>query len=123
MVGPVLGLKSGYTMYLFLCLWENRGDDQDYVRQEWPLRQGLKTGSYDVQSHPLVEPNKILLPPLHIKLGVMKKSMNRENSGFCFLQEKFPWISMEKLKADIFDGPQIRELMKDQMFDEALSED
>ena len=29
---------------------------------------------------------------------------------------------MEKLKVGIFDGPQIRELMKDPMFDEALSE-
>ena len=28
---------------------------------------------------------------------------------------------MEKLKAGIFDGPQIRELMKDSMFDDALS--
>ena len=28
---------------------------------------------------------------------------------------------MEKLKTDIFDDPQIRELMKDPMFDKALS--
>ena len=65
---------------------------------------GELDGSCNVQSHPLVELNKILLPPLHIKLGVMKnfvKVMDREGS-------KFPWISMEKL-------------MKDPMFDEALS--
>ena len=48
--------------------------------------------------------------------------MNREGSGFAFLQDTFPWISIEKLKAGIFDGPQISELMKDPMFDEALSE-
>ena len=30
-------------------------------------------------------------------------------SGFAFLQ-KFPRISMEKLKAVVYDGPQIREL-------------
>ena len=29
---------------------------------------------------------------------------------------------MEKLRAGILDGPQIRELIKDPMFDEALSE-
>ena len=40
----------------------------------------------------------------------------------CFFQEKFLYINMEKLKAGIFDGPQTRELMKDSMFDEALSE-
>ncbi len=46
--------------------------------------------------------------------------MDREDSGFAFLQ-KFPGINMEKLKAAIFDCSQIRELMKDPMFDEALS--
>ena len=38
-------------------------------------RQGLEPGSHNVQSRPLVEPNKILLPPLHIKLGLMKNSV------------------------------------------------
>ena len=31
----VLGLKNGYTKYpCFLCPWDSRADDQDYVRQE-----------------------------------------------------------------------------------------
>ena len=47
--------------------------------------------------------------------------MDREGSGFTFLQ-KFLQISMEKLKAGIFNGCQIRELMKDSMIDEAQSE-
>ena len=47
--------------------------------------------------------------------------MDSEGSGFAFLQ-KFPRINPDKLKSDIFDGPQIRELMKDLMFDEALRE-
>ena len=65
---------------------------------------------HNIQSHPLIEPNKILLPPLHIKLRVMKnfvKAMDREGSRFAFLQ-KFLWISIEKLKAGVFDDPQIR---------------
>ena len=49
------------------------------------------------------------------------KATDREASGFAFLQEKFPQISMEKLKTGIFNGPQIRELMKDPMFDKAPS--
>ena len=72
-------------------------------------------------SHPLIEPNKVL-SSLHIKLGVMKNFVKTiEGSRFAFCQ-KFPQISMEKLKAAIFDGPQIRELMKNPMFDEPLSE-
>ena len=45
--------------------------------------------------------------------------MDREGSGFTFLLEKFQRISMEK--HGIFDGPQIRELMKDPMIKEAMS--
>ena len=48
------------------------------------------------------------------------KAKDREGSGFAFLQEKFPLISVEKLKAGIFDSLKIRELMKDPVFDEAL---
>ena len=82
------------------------------------------TFSHNVQSSPLFETNKILLPPLHIKLGLMKnfvKEMDRDGRGFTFLQQKFPQISLEKLKAGIFDWPQIRELLKDSMFNDALS--
>ena len=89
-VGLVLGLQGGYTKYpCFLCLWDSRTDDQHYIRQEWPLRQGLEPGLHNVKSPPLVEPNKILLPPLHIKLGLMKnfvKAMDRKGKGFTFLQ-------------------------------------
>ena len=92
-VGLVLGLQGGYTKYpCFLCLLDSQADDQHYVKLEWLLRQGLKPGSHNIQSHPFVELSKILLPPLHIKLGVMKnfKAMDRKGSGFVFPQEKFP---------------------------------
>ena len=51
------------------------------MSDEWPSRQGLEPGSYNILSHALVEPSKILLPPLHIKLGLMKnfvKVLDRE---------------------------------------------
>ena len=107
----------------FLCLWNRRVDNQRYVRQEWPLWQRLKPGSQRCLTLNS-EPNRTLLPFLHIKLEVMKnfvKAMDLEGSGFAFRQEKFAWISMEKHKVGIFDVPQIRELMKDPMFDEALN--
>ena len=72
----------------------------------------------------LVEPKKILLPTLHIELGFMKnfvKAMYRKGRGFTLLQQKFPRVGFEKLKAGIFDGPQIRELTTDSTFDDALS--
>ena len=123
-VGLVLGLQGVYTKYpCFLCLWDSWADDQHDARQEWPLRQGLEPGLHNVLS-PLAEPNKILLPPLQIKLGLMKyfvKAMERKSRGYTFHRQKFPQVSVEKLKAGIFDGPQIRELMKDSTFEDALS--
>ena len=47
--------------------------------------------------------------------------MTREGNGFAFPQEKFTFLQEKKLKAGIFDGPQIRELMKDPLFDKVLS--
>ena len=66
---------------------------------------------------------KITLQIAISALGVMKNfvmAMDREGNVFVFLQ-MFLQISIEKLKAGIFDSPQIRDLIKDLMFDEALS--
>ena len=81
-VGLVLGPQGGYNKHpCLLCFWDSRDDDQHYIRQEWLPRQVLEPGSHNVQSRLLVEPNKKLLPPLHIKLGLMRnfvKAMDRE---------------------------------------------
>ena len=61
----VLRLHSENTKYpCFLYLWESQADDQHYVRQKWLSRQGSKSGSDNIQFHPFIELNKILLPPL-----------------------------------------------------------
>lgn len=48
---------------------------------------------------PLVDAQKVLLPPLHIKLGLMKtfvKNLDRNGAAFQYLAEKFPEISEAK---------------------------
>ena len=60
-----------------------------------------------MEIQPLVEPSKILLPSLHLKLGLMKnfvKAMNQEEVAFTY---SFPRLSEAKLKEGIFIGPQI----------------
>ena len=55
----------------------------------------------NVENQPLVEPNKILLPSVHLKLGLMKnfaKAMNQEEATFTYLWEKFPRLSEAILK-------------------------
>ena len=60
---------------------------------------------------------------MHLKLGLTKnsvKTMNQEEAAFTYLREKFPRLSEAKLKKGIFNGPQIRDLIKDEYFDKLL---
>ena len=85
--------------------------------------------SYDIETHnvkhtPLVEPKKVLLPPFHIKLGLIKqfvKTLNPESDAFKQIQELFPKLSEAKVKAGIFVGPQVKRLMKSDSFSEKIS--
>ena len=49
------------------------------------------------------------------------KEINREGRGFAFVHQNLQQKRMEKPKAGIFNGPQIRELVKDNSFDDALN--
>ena len=62
-----------YSYSCFLCLWNSRADDQQYSRKQWPLREELTPGAHNVIRQPLVLREKILLPTLHIKLGLAKQ--------------------------------------------------
>ena len=79
----------------------------------------------NIQHIPLVNLDKVLMPPLHIKLGLMKnfvKAMGKQNSnGFEFLCKKFPKLSLAKLKEGIFVGPQIWKVFEDPEFEKTLN--
>ena len=121
----ILGLQTGYTKYCcFLCEWDSRARQEHYVRRHWNPRTQLIPGEKNVKQLPLVNPEKIILPPLHIKLGLMKnfvKAMDRTGRGFQYLQDKFPRISEAKLKEGIFVGPQIRQVIRDENFNNTLN--
>ncbi len=96
---------------------------QQYGRKDWTPREGLVPCSYNVKAVPLVDPKQVLLPPLHIKLGLMKnfvKALYANNNGLYYLVEKFPHISAAKMNAGILIGPQIWELMWNHKFDRCL---
>ena len=68
---------------------------------------------------------KILLPPLHIKLGMMKqfvKVLDRNSPCFQYLCMKFSSLSHAKIREGIFDGPQICKLMMDNSFTDTMTE-
>ncbi|GFW02929.1 uncharacterized protein TNCV_3733281 [Trichonephila clavipes] len=50
------------------------------------------------------------------------KALDKSGECFNFLSRKFPRLSIEKLKAGIFDGPQIRQLVKGSSFVKSITE-
>ena len=67
----------------------------------------------------------IILTPLHIKLGIMKqfiRAVSQDSPCFVYLQQKMSAIITEKLKAGIFDGPQIRQLINDSHFQQTMND-
>ena len=63
--------------------------------------------------------SEIVFRPLHMKLGIMKqfvKAFEKDGNCFKYICIKFPGLTIEKLKAETFDGPQIQKLINDANF-------
>jgi len=125
-VALLLGMKLEYIKYCcFLSEWDSRDKKNHCVNKLWPKRSSPAPGKKNVVSPPLALPEKIYLPPLHIKPGLMKnfvKGMDKTSRGFEYVRNKFPNVSDAKIKEGYFIGPRIRELMQDKQFDEDLIE-
>src|SRR5687768_10602276 len=64
------------------------------------------------------------MPPLHIKLGLMKQFvtvLNKESAAFKYLHDFFPKLSEAKVKAGVFVGPQINKIMESEEFPKKLT--
>lgn len=62
-IALLLGLQLGYTKYMcFLCLWNSRDDANHYRQRDWPKREEIVPGRYNVKNIPLVDPQKVYLP-------------------------------------------------------------
>ena len=100
MVCFLLGQQRGYTKYpCFLCMWDSRAREKHWVERNWPTRSDLKPGDPNILHEPLVNRKKIIFPPLHIKLGLMKQFVKAlPNEGDClkYLILAFPGLSIEK---------------------------
>ena len=85
-VSLLLVLQLGYTKHMcFLCLWNSRDDENHYKRVDQPSGTKNVVGKYNMKHSVLIDPQKVLVPTLHIKLGLMKnfvKDMDHQGSGF-----------------------------------------
>ena len=75
-VALLRGLQLGYTKYCgFLCLWDSTARNKHCIVKTWLQRIEEEKGQHNVVALPLVPQNKIILPPMHIKLGLFKQTM------------------------------------------------
>ncbi|GBO20763.1 hypothetical protein AVEN_221116-1, partial [Araneus ventricosus] len=94
-----------------------------YRKRDWPQRTFFNPGERNVEPPPLSEQHKIIIPPLHIKLGLVKnlaKAMDNNGPAFKYLHETFPRLSVAKIKEGVFVGPQIKQLFRDPKFEKLL---
>ena len=68
---------------------------------------------------PIESPKKIVLLPLHVKLGLMKlfvKALDSDDKYFQHIVSAFSIFLFYKIKVGVFDVPQIRALAHDEEF-------
>ena len=86
-----------------------------------PIKAGLPNVAYD----PIVSRDKIIFLPLHIKLGLTKQfvyAFRFDRECFQHFLRTFSGLFYEKIKAGVFDGSQIRTLVRDQAFVQAIND-
>ena len=115
MVAFLVGLQGGFTKFqCYLCLRDSRNTALYYKKRNWPLQTSYEIGTYNVKQQPLVDAAKILMPPLHIKLSLIKqfvKQLDTEGEAFKYIQQLFPKLSKAKIKAGVFVGPEVKRLI------------
>lgn len=101
-VALIMGLQLGRTKNsCFICTWVSTAKINHY-EATWEKRSSYEIGFMNVKENSLVPPEKILLPTLHIKLGLISsyiRKLNKESDAFKYLEELFPRLSHAKISA------------------------
>lgn len=88
-------------------------------------RTKLEVGVHNIINLTSVNLDKVRLPPLHIKLGLIKhfvKALHQDSNTFKYLWTRCPTLLEAKLKEVIFTGPNIRQQLKNAQFEKMTSE-
>ena len=96
---------GGFPKYFcFLCNWDSRYKGNHYKCHDWEARSPENKGKLRERNEPLIKNiDDILLPPLHIKLGIVGKFIEtavKDHDGvFDCLKNIFTKLSNDKIKA------------------------
>jgi len=86
--------------------WNSSVKNHLYIQKQWSKRESLIPGEKNVVNTPSTNPGNVYSPPLHIKLGLLKVTLQLDGSKWhwIYVFEKY----VAKIKAEVFVGPQIR---------------
>ena len=114
----LMGFQGGFTKYpCCLYLWDSRDSVAQYLNRDWPQQIKFSVENNSAKWEALLDPRKILLPLLHLKLGLMKQFVRAPNkspqllgiskiSSLSWLQQKFKPVSLLLHKKKIGHGMQ-----------------
>ncbi|KAH9396309.1 hypothetical protein TYRP_019710 [Tyrophagus putrescentiae] len=131
MINIISGLKMAACKYpCFLCKWDSR-DRQSHYHPGLCERYSddeRRPGRTSFIREPLVAAGRIVLPELHIKLGVFQSFIKRlfkfhqetPHPAFEHYKEKFKKLSDAKLAVGAVNGVDVRRLVDDVTFAQLL---
>lgn len=100
-VSLLTGVKKGFSKHqCFLCNWEGRDREKHYISFKWKNRVTYQIGVDSIDQIPLVRPSNVILPPLHIKLGIFRnfvRALDRNGAAFNELKNVFPNLTQSKI--------------------------
>lgn len=101
-VAILCGLEAGYVKRMcFMCDWDTRKPKHEqYDDHSWKPREESEFEKWNIYRDPLVPKENIMLPPLHIKLGIVQnfiKAVIKREAVFECLKGIFPRLSEAKL--------------------------
>ena len=98
----LLGLQLGYTKFrCFLCEWDSNDRKYHYLKNSGLNEDHIFQDRKNLVNMPFINPEKVYLPLLHIKLGLIQnfvKTMDQNTARFIYLENKFPRISDVEIK-------------------------
>lgn len=117
LINIISGLMGAASKYPCVhCLWDAKYKGPDkYTKTDWPKRhRNINERNNNAIRQPLVDSSKILMPPLHIKIGLVtqlfKKIYANNKRAREVLKRIFPQLTEAKMKAGVYNGPQIRDI-------------
>ena len=58
------------------------------MKKDWPVRENFAVDDKNIKDEPMINRDRIILPPLHIKLGLMKqfvKILDKDDDCFNYI--------------------------------------